>query len=197
MNSNKDKDSTIHELREELHRIRAHLSKSKLEFEEAANKAAEHKLELALEDARHSSDACLERQRTMLEKQAEQDRIPLQRALEEARSEAERWKVRLKECDERRMAEESNCAKEMKRAEALKAELAQVNEDLLKSKRQMTGDELRHRLDSLKEVVSHTLRKGRTGRGSAALERTFGLPGEPKWSDTGFAGSTSKCQRYE
>ena len=34
-----------------------------------------------------------------------------------------------------------------------------MREDLAKSKQQMTGDELRHRLESLKEVVSHTLRE--------------------------------------
>jgi len=65
----------------------------------------------------------------------------------------------MQECDQRRQDEEANAIKEIKRMDALKEEIVQLNEELQKSKRQMTGDELKNRLESLKEVVSHTLKE--------------------------------------
>jgi len=154
----------IEELKQELSNIREHLDQVKQGMSEAAEQAAQERLEVSLEAAKREREQCLTKQRDMLAREAEKEKGTLQRAVEEARQEADRWKVRLQECDELKVAQEAATAKEAKRAEALTIELAQVNEELAKSKRAMTGDELKSRLESLKEVVSHTLRE------KAALE---------------------------
>jgi len=159
MTSEKCKDQLITDLQDELKRIRSHMEKIKQEYHQAAEEAADEKVQRAMQGARWEQEKCLELQRERLQEEAEQERLALETAINEARAEAERWKERLKECDELRKQQEATCAQESRRAEALQGELAQVNEELSRSKRQMTGDELRGRLESLKEVVSHTLKE--------------------------------------
>jgi len=157
--SEREKDRTITDLRDELKRIRQHMESTKMSYQEQADQVAAAAIERAKEDARLENEECLAELRKQLTQQFSSDRGPLLKVLEETKQEAARWKERMQECDQRRQDEEANAIKEIKRMDALKEEIVQLNEELQKSKRQMTGDELKNRLESLKEVVSHTLKE--------------------------------------
>lgn len=159
MSSLETKDRLIQDLRNELLELRTSIDRKASECQEEADCAADVRIQKALEEARYETERILEVQREKLLNEGKSEKEVLQHAVEEAQAEAERWKGRLQESDELRTKEGLNLAKESKRVEALKAELLQVNEDLAKSKRNITGDDLRNRLESLKEVVSHTLRE--------------------------------------
>ena len=64
------------------------VSQVKQEYHEAAEHAAEDKIQRAMATARTDQERCLEQQQQRLQAEAARDREPLERAIEEARAEA-------------------------------------------------------------------------------------------------------------
>lgn len=155
----RNKDQLIEELKGELETLKEELLTERAIAIEMAEQRSAKRVSQALEEAKKKEADAMSLLRDQLHAESSELRRPLEQALHEAREEADRWKSKLAECDRVRQNLENNVDEETKQIEALKAELSTLRGEMEKQKNHMSGDELRERLESLKEVVSHTLKE--------------------------------------
>lgn len=131
---------------------RQELTSIRLEERVKGEEAIERKLIEALEDSKKECETMLAQQKQQFEKQIHQLESDSSSQLSDSKAETDHWRARAQ-------TEQEKLASQIEENNSLRQDIMTRDQELARLEQVNNSEELRRRLESLKEVVTHTLRE--------------------------------------